>query len=687
MLFDPLAGSSIDWTIAKALKMARKYQRHVRFYFNGLRITVHKRLSFRHVYNQWEHMREARSLAYRQSQEYRDQLAETARETDDRQKQMTELFRVFDTSVKSLPTLVGSMAQLSDCGDWIHVDWGKAWADAGCPPTEKSIHKELVQRMQAEGYYENEGVVPKGTKFDGSTSDKVGRWIIGQCINCLNKGMPPHPVVQRFGMQYLEQRTGELARAEEAAKAKTAPTPVADCPPGHVDISLLDKAEVLVALYNGSRQQGLGFLHAHGAAGLSLEDARELLKQTFEFDYLRGRVMKINLRGDSFNPWGYDRDIGQGAAARVIQQLIASKRITPPPATVAEETVEDERLRTPVADVFTGDSPAPLLSISEALGKEPTAEVSYSPEAVPLHEEAPAIADEQETDEAPFALCEFNMTFRSPVSEIAVERMRSSIATYSRGDVVITAAEDGLIATVQYRRFTPEYMKGLLELLDKKVPNYMTQHEELTVLNKIKARLVELGSMQNEDEPKAEYTLPVWLTASCGFYGVNITKKLNEEEVNKLGDVFVDAVSELFPYPDADSNDGQFVIGMLVATVKAPKEDTPVVTMKGGADGDEVINVAFPSRLSDATVKRVADGIAKFSGKVVSVEHTADFEVPVWLTAMCAYYGVTIAKPQTAESVESIQKRFIEEKVQPHPYPGAETEEGQRLVAVLRDAV
>ena len=87
-----------------------------------------------------------------------------------------------------------------------------------------------------------------------------------------------------------------------------------------IDISGLDKAEVLAALYNASCPQGLGFLNA-SPGDMSVEQARELLKQGDYFDYLHGRVMKVCLRGDLLDPCLYDRDLGQGAAARAIAHL------------------------------------------------------------------------------------------------------------------------------------------------------------------------------------------------------------------------------------------------------------------------------------------------------------------------------------------------------------------------------
>ena len=94
-----------------------------------------------------------------------------------------------------------------------------------------------------------------------------------------------------------------------------------------VDITGLDKAQVLAALFNASKQQGMGFCDPSGATSISVEDARLIVESglrlglPLDFDYLRGRVMKVDISKDSFNPSLYDRDVGQGAASRAIDAL------------------------------------------------------------------------------------------------------------------------------------------------------------------------------------------------------------------------------------------------------------------------------------------------------------------------------------------------------------------------------
>lgn len=88
--------------------------------------------------------------------------------------------------------------------------------------------------------------------------------------------------------------------------------------PEEIDISGMDKAEVLAKLYNAARPQGMGFLH-YTAQDMTAEEAKELLSDgRAYFDYLKGRVMKVNLSGDLLCPVLYDRDNGEGAARRAL---------------------------------------------------------------------------------------------------------------------------------------------------------------------------------------------------------------------------------------------------------------------------------------------------------------------------------------------------------------------------------
>ena len=97
---------------------------------------------------------------------------------------------------------------------------------------------------------------------------------------------------------------------------------------GMISIEGLDKADVLMALFNaecpifpGGVGNPANLMRMLNPQVMEREEAEALLEQRTYFDYVRGRVMKVKLEGDAFDPWLYDRDNGEGAAARAIGKL------------------------------------------------------------------------------------------------------------------------------------------------------------------------------------------------------------------------------------------------------------------------------------------------------------------------------------------------------------------------------
>lgn len=91
-----------------------------------------------------------------------------------------------------------------------------------------------------------------------------------------------------------------------------------------VNIKGLLKDDVLVALWNASKCQGISFMdYAPLTAGQAYA---EILKRK-KFDYLNGKVLKVDLSGNEFDERLYDRDNGAGAAQKAIDELRAQKGI------------------------------------------------------------------------------------------------------------------------------------------------------------------------------------------------------------------------------------------------------------------------------------------------------------------------------------------------------------------------
>ncbi len=89
-----------------------------------------------------------------------------------------------------------------------------------------------------------------------------------------------------------------------------------------MDISQLPKAKVLAALYNGSKVQGMGWFQAKPGEMTEADAQKEIDANPHGyFDYLHGKVMKIDLSGDELNTRLYNIDNGEGAAESIIASL------------------------------------------------------------------------------------------------------------------------------------------------------------------------------------------------------------------------------------------------------------------------------------------------------------------------------------------------------------------------------
>jgi hypothetical protein len=105
-----------------------------------------------------------------------------------------------------------------------------------------------------------------------------------------------------------------------------------------ISLNGLDKAAVFAALYNGAKAQGLGFL-SYDPEPMTPEQAREQFGDcNGDYDYINGRVMKVDLSGEAIDPSGYDRDNGNGSAARIVEELRETNSVSLEEALTAQKT-------------------------------------------------------------------------------------------------------------------------------------------------------------------------------------------------------------------------------------------------------------------------------------------------------------------------------------------------------------
>lgn len=96
-----------------------------------------------------------------------------------------------------------------------------------------------------------------------------------------------------------------------------------------MNITGLNKAAVLAALYNAAQPQGMGFMQ-YDPTPMTEAQAEVILKQQAHFDYLKGRIMKLSFNTDELDTRWYNRDNGNGAAERVVDILRNTKEVNAP---------------------------------------------------------------------------------------------------------------------------------------------------------------------------------------------------------------------------------------------------------------------------------------------------------------------------------------------------------------------
>lgn len=94
-----------------------------------------------------------------------------------------------------------------------------------------------------------------------------------------------------------------------------------------ISIAGLSKALLLSELFNKSHQQGMGYIDRSGAGYMTVDQADAIIRERvvngedLYFDYLKGRLLKVDITGDELTTWLYDRENGEGSASEVVKHV------------------------------------------------------------------------------------------------------------------------------------------------------------------------------------------------------------------------------------------------------------------------------------------------------------------------------------------------------------------------------
>jgi hypothetical protein len=188
--YEPLAGSHIDYAIQHAVGFAKHHHARVRMRFNDVTLVATPKTSRDSL--RWTFDKTQGESAQHWRTTPRG-LASARR----RKRELAANQRIVDDLIGELPASLAS--GLDDTVAWLSR-FARVADDCGL----RYSKPEIAQALRAAGYTNNQHVGRPQEDFDSSLV--TGQWIVGQAINCLEHGMPPHPITRKFAAKYQERK-------------------------------------------------------------------------------------------------------------------------------------------------------------------------------------------------------------------------------------------------------------------------------------------------------------------------------------------------------------------------------------------------------------------------------------------------------------------------------------------------
>lgn len=196
LVFNPLCGTHIDSACQEAVALAISKNREVAFKFNDVELSATKWSNPETIAKAYDAITERRRAEYWASPE--GIASAKARKEAVEGKQ-----RAVDGLLRELPTVLKTGK----------LDKAMKWLQSFQPPSDdvdvKFNHTGIVSTFMMFGYAENENVGHPSEWFN--TRERMGRYVIGQAINCLKHGMPPHGRTLHFCKEYFKLGTKRKA--------------------------------------------------------------------------------------------------------------------------------------------------------------------------------------------------------------------------------------------------------------------------------------------------------------------------------------------------------------------------------------------------------------------------------------------------------------------------------------------
>lgn len=184
--FDPMAGTRIEDACEEAVRLARKNDCVVEFDFNDVHMQAFTTDSASDVSARWHAETDRRRAEYESSPEYA-------------KKQESRRIAVL-VSQNEIDRIIATIDRISGEAEW--MSWIKYFAELSDDVGVEIDLAEVSAALRRHGWVDGAHVgKPPGDFKNNKTM--LAEYIMGQAINCLNRGMPPHPITRKFVDDYM----------------------------------------------------------------------------------------------------------------------------------------------------------------------------------------------------------------------------------------------------------------------------------------------------------------------------------------------------------------------------------------------------------------------------------------------------------------------------------------------------
>lgn len=178
-------GDTIDDTCREAIEMVSNKRVDVYFEFNGVELKATESSTKDELVNYFHGELSRKRDEYLNSEQYKEDHAKQAKQLQALQIKIDDLLSELKSLAltdDSVVSWVGSFAEINDHKDLVYDN------------------SEIISILVSAGYESNAEVGNPAVKTNKAT---FARWLVGQAIANLERGMPIHPVAEKFSRDYL----------------------------------------------------------------------------------------------------------------------------------------------------------------------------------------------------------------------------------------------------------------------------------------------------------------------------------------------------------------------------------------------------------------------------------------------------------------------------------------------------